>query len=48
MGFGNRIKDFENPFKSPVIEVEATVDIFIPLLNLVEVWRPIYINKEEN
>ncbi len=48
MKFGNRIKDFENPFKSPVIEINTPIDIFVPLLNIVEVHRPKYIKKVVN
>lgn len=48
MGFGNRIKDFENPFKGPVVEINTPVDIFVPLLNIVKVQESKNDPKEVN
>lgn len=48
MRFGNRIKDFENPFKSLVIEINTPVDIFVPLLNITKVQEPKSNPKEVN
>ncbi len=44
--FGNRIKDFENPFKSPIIRVLDSSNVIIPLDGKVSLEMPIYDYKE--